>query len=133
MTTQSSNIHAVDSQMAQQFYINGGWCSPATPASSPVVNPATESVVAEVASGSAADVDRAVAAARAAFPHRSATSAETRASLLGKIYDLILERKESLRRRSLWKWVLPSAMKRLVETERSPIGRVRQVTGVICP
>lgn len=96
MTTQSSNIHAVDSQTAQQFYINGGWCSPATPASSPVVNPATESVVAEVASGSAADVDRAVAAARAAFPHWSATSAETRASLLGKIYDLILERKESL-------------------------------------
>ncbi|WP_085646600.1 MULTISPECIES: aldehyde dehydrogenase family protein [unclassified Pseudomonas] len=96
MTTQSSNIHAVDSQTAQQFYINGGWCSPATPASSPVVNPATESVVAEVASGSAADVDRAVAAARAAFPRWSATSAETRASLLGKIYDLILERKESL-------------------------------------
>lgn len=96
MTTQSSNIHAVDSQTAQQFYINGGWCSPATPASSPVVNPATESVVAEVASGSAADVDRAVAAALAAFPRWSATSAETRASLLGKIYDLILERKESL-------------------------------------
>jgi aldehyde dehydrogenase (NAD+) len=96
MTTQSSNIHAVDSQTAQQFYINGGWCSPATPASSPVVNPATESVVAEVASGSAADVDRAVAAARAAFPRWSATSAEARAVFLGKIYDLILERKESL-------------------------------------
>lgn len=96
MTTQSSNIHAVDSQTAQQFYINGGWCSPATPASSPVVNPATESVVAEVASGSAADVDRAVAAALAAFPRWSATSAETRAGFLGKIYDLILERKESL-------------------------------------
>ncbi|MDP9708998.1 UNVERIFIED_ORG: aldehyde dehydrogenase (NAD+) [Pseudomonas fluorescens] len=96
MTTQSSNIHAVDSQTAQQFYINGGWCSPATPASSLVVNPATESVVAEVASGSAADVDRAVAAARAAFPRWSATSAEARAVFLGKIYDLILERKESL-------------------------------------
>ena len=96
MTTQSSNTYTVDSQTAQQFYINGGWCSPATPASSPVVNPATESVVAEVASGSAADVDRAVAAARAAFPRWSATSAEARAVFLGKIYDLILERKESL-------------------------------------
>lgn len=96
MTTQSSDIHAVDSHTAQQFYINGGWCSPATPASSPVVNPATESVVAEVASGSAEDVDRAVAAARAAFPGWSATSAEARAVFLGKIYDLILERKESL-------------------------------------
>ncbi|MGY2276690.1 aldehyde dehydrogenase family protein [Pseudomonas monsensis] len=96
MTTQSSNIYPVDSQTSQQFYINGGWSSPATPASLPVVNPATESVVAEVASGSAEDVDRAVAAARAAFPCWSATSAEARAGFLGKIYDLILERKEPL-------------------------------------
>lgn len=96
MTTQSSNTHPVDSPTSQQFYINGGWCSPATPASLPVVSPATESVVAEVASGSAEDVDRAVAAARAAFPRWSATSAEVRADFLGKIYDLILERKESL-------------------------------------
>ncbi|WP_085603628.1 MULTISPECIES: aldehyde dehydrogenase family protein [unclassified Pseudomonas] len=96
MTTQSSNTYAVDSHTFQQFYINGGWCSPATPGSLPVVNPATESVVAEVASGSAEDVDRAVAAARAAFPRWSATSAEARAGFLGKIYDLILERKESL-------------------------------------
>lgn len=96
MTTQSSNIYPVDSQTSQQFYINGGWSSPATPAILPVVNPATESVVAEVASGSAEDVDRAVAAARAAFPCWSATSAEARAGFLGKIYDLILERKEPL-------------------------------------
>lgn len=96
MTTQSSNTYAVDSHTSRQFYINGGWCSPATPGSLPVVNPATERVVAEVASGSAEDVDRAVAAARAAFPRWSATSAEARAGFLGKIYDLILERKESL-------------------------------------
>ncbi|AZV27232.1 aldehyde dehydrogenase family protein [Pseudomonas syringae] len=96
MTTQSSNTYAVDSHTSRQFYINGGWCSPATPGNLPVVNPATESVVAEVASGSAEDVDRAVAAARAAFPRWSATAAEARAGFLGKIYDLILERKESL-------------------------------------
>ncbi|MDI2142367.1 MULTISPECIES: aldehyde dehydrogenase family protein [unclassified Pseudomonas] len=96
MTTHSSNIYPVDPQTSQRFYINGGWTSPATPASLPVVNPATESDVAEVASGSAEDVDRAVAAARAAFPGWSATSAEARAVFLGKIYDLILERKESL-------------------------------------
>jgi len=96
MTTQSSNTYAVDPHTSRQFYINGGWCSPVTPGSLPVVNPATESVVAEVASGSAEDVDRAVAAARAAFPRWSATAAEARAGFLGKIYDLILERKESL-------------------------------------
>ncbi|WP_139132505.1 aldehyde dehydrogenase family protein, partial [Pseudomonas sp. 24 R 17] len=67
MTTHSSNNDRVDLPTSQQFYINGRWTPPAVPASLPVVNPATEEVVAEVARGSAEDVDRAVAAARAAF------------------------------------------------------------------
>ncbi|MGH8386302.1 MAG: aldehyde dehydrogenase family protein [Pseudomonas sp.] len=96
MTTQSSNSYRVDPQTSHQFYINGRWSSPASPASLPVVNPASEAVVAEVARGTAEDVDRAVAAARAAFPGWAATRAESRADFLGKIYDLILERKEEL-------------------------------------
>ncbi len=96
MTTHSSNTDHIDPRTSQKFYINGGWSSPAIPCSLPVVNPATESVVAEVASGSAEDVDRAVAAARAAFPGWAAASTETRSGFLGKIYDLILERKELL-------------------------------------
>jgi len=94
MTTQSSNSYSVDPQTAQLFYINGGWCAPVSPASLPVVNPATEEVVAQVASGSAEDVDRAVAAARAAFAGWSATSTASRAQVLGKLHELILERKE---------------------------------------
>ncbi|WP_122223431.1 aldehyde dehydrogenase family protein, partial [Pseudomonas syringae group genomosp. 3] len=65
MTTQPLNSHRVDPNTAQKFYIDGQWCAPLEPASIAVVNPATEGVVAHVASGSAADVDRAVAAARA--------------------------------------------------------------------
>jgi len=96
MTTHSSNSYSVDPHTSAQFYINGAWSAPAVPASLPVVNPATEEVVAQVARGSAADVDRAVAAARAAFAGWSATPAESRAKVLGKIYELILERKEQL-------------------------------------
>ncbi|NMZ92968.1 aldehyde dehydrogenase family protein [Pseudomonas panacis] len=96
MTTQSSNSYSVDAQTAHQFYINGRWTSPAIPATLPVVNPATEAVVAEVARGSAEDVDRAVAAARGAFAGWSATPAAARAQVLGKIHALILERKEQL-------------------------------------
>ncbi|SEE77470.1 aldehyde dehydrogenase family protein [Pseudomonas kilonensis] len=81
---------------SQQFYINGDWQSPAYPATLPVVNPATEQVIAEVARGSGEDVDRAVAAARAAFPDWSATSVQARVAILGKIHGLILERKEEL-------------------------------------
>ncbi|WP_421551658.1 aldehyde dehydrogenase family protein [Pseudomonas yamanorum] len=88
-------IHA-SNQTSQQLYIDGCWVSPTIAASLPVVNPASEEVVAQVASGSAEDVDRAVAAARAAFAGWSATPAASRALMLGKIHALILERKEQL-------------------------------------
>ncbi|WP_421523438.1 aldehyde dehydrogenase family protein [Pseudomonas yamanorum] len=88
-------IH-VSNQTSQQLYIDGSWVSPTIAASLPVVNPASEEVVAQVASGSAEDVDRAVAAARAAFAGWSATPAASRALVLGKIHALILERKEQL-------------------------------------
>jgi aldehyde dehydrogenase (NAD+) len=96
MTSHSSHTHGLELHNAGQFYINGEWTSPAVSALLPVVNPATEEVVAEVARGSAEDVDRAVAAARAAFPGWSVTPVEERAAILGKIHELILERKESL-------------------------------------
>ncbi|WLH03953.1 aldehyde dehydrogenase family protein [Pseudomonas beijingensis] len=95
MTSQSSNSYCVDPQTAHLFYINGGWSAPASPASLPVVNPATEEIVAQVASGSAEDVDRAVAAARAAFADWSTTPTVARARVLDKIHALILERKEA--------------------------------------
>ncbi|WP_413791165.1 MULTISPECIES: aldehyde dehydrogenase family protein [unclassified Pseudomonas] len=95
MTTHASMSYSPDPQTAQLFYINGGWSAPANPASLPVINPATEAVVAQVASGSAEDVDRAVAAARVAFAGWAATSTAARAQVLGKLHELILERKEA--------------------------------------
>ena len=96
MTTHTSLSDSLDSPTSQQFYIDGRWVYPAIAASLPVVNPATEEVVAQVARGSAEDVDRAVAAARAALAGWSATPAAARAQVLGKIHELILERKEQL-------------------------------------
>jgi len=96
MTSHPFNTHGTELQHAGHFYINGEWASPVVPARLPVVNPATEEVVAQVAQGSAEDVDRAVAAARGAFARWSATPAVERAAILGKIHALILERKESL-------------------------------------
>jgi aldehyde dehydrogenase (NAD+) len=56
------------------------------------VNPATEEVCGRVAVGSAADVDRAVAAARAAFPGWSATSVKERLDVLQKILEVYQNR-----------------------------------------
>src|SRR6266568_9616033 len=47
-----------------QFYIDGAWVDPVVKKSTPVVNPATEEAMYEIALGSKADVDKAVAAAR---------------------------------------------------------------------
>ena len=53
------------------------------------VNPATQEVLAEVAAGGEAEVNAAVAAAKAAFPKWAATSAPARAKLIRKLGDLI--------------------------------------------
>ena len=68
-----------------QFYINGEWVDPVKPRTLDIENPATEEMFATISIGSAADVDKAVAAARAAFPAFSQTSVEYRAELLDKI------------------------------------------------
>ncbi|MCU0892090.1 MAG: aldehyde dehydrogenase family protein, partial [Sandarakinorhabdus sp.] len=57
-----------------KFYIDGQWVDPATPNPLDVINPATEEVAGRINLGSAADVDRAVAAAKKAFPAFARTS-----------------------------------------------------------
>ncbi|MEV0063371.1 aldehyde dehydrogenase [Nocardia sp. NPDC050718] len=50
-----------------KLFIGGAWVAPATDRTFEVVSPATEEVLARVADGAEADIDAAVAAARAAF------------------------------------------------------------------
>jgi aldehyde dehydrogenase (NAD+) len=68
-----------------QFYIDGQWVDPVTPKSLAVINPANEAVCGHISAGSAADVDKAVAAARKAFETFSLTSREERIELLQNI------------------------------------------------
>lgn len=65
-----------------QFYINGEWVDPVTPKLHDVINPATEEPCAHISLGSEADVDKAVAAAKAAFETYSRTSVKERIELL---------------------------------------------------
>ncbi|MCC6847500.1 MAG: aldehyde dehydrogenase family protein [Deltaproteobacteria bacterium] len=67
------------------FYIDGQWVKPAVPKTLDVVSPATEEVIGRISLGGAADVDRAVAAARKAFETFSRTSREERVALLERI------------------------------------------------
>lgn len=68
-----------------EFYINGAWVKPTEDRRAELVDPSTEEIYATVALGSAADVDLAVAAARAALPGFSATTVEDRKALFRRI------------------------------------------------
>ena len=68
-----------------KFYINGAWVDPVTPKTLAVINPATEQAAGTISMGSAADVDKAVRAARAAFATYSQTSVDERVALLERV------------------------------------------------
>jgi aldehyde dehydrogenase (NAD+) len=68
-----------------KFYIDGRWVDPIEPKTADVINPATEAVSGRISLGSAADVDKAVEAARKAFASWSQTSRKQRLELLQAI------------------------------------------------
>jgi aldehyde dehydrogenase (NAD+) len=68
-----------------KFYIDGRWVDPVTPRTAEVINPATEEVCGHISMGSAADVDKAVAAAKRAFESYSQTTIDERKALLAAI------------------------------------------------
>ncbi len=80
----------------RQFYINGEWVNPVDPRNFDVINPANEDVVAQISLGSAADVDKAVAAAKIAFERYSQTTPKERIALLEKILTIYQTRMQEM-------------------------------------
>ena len=79
-----------------QFYINGEWVDPVEPRPFNVINPATEAVCARISLGSEADVDRAVAAARAAFDSYGVSTREERLALLERCAEVYKRRYDDM-------------------------------------
>jgi aldehyde dehydrogenase (NAD+) len=76
----------------KQFYINGEWVDPVTPNDFDVINPATEEVCAQISLGGEEDVNRAVAAARAAFESYGRSSRQERIELLESCVEVYQKR-----------------------------------------
>ena len=74
------------------FYIDGKWVNPANPRDFIVLNPATEQPIATISLGSAADVEKAVAAAKRAFESYAETTVHERAALLRRIIEVYRSR-----------------------------------------
>src|SRR6516164_1423375 len=86
--------------MQERLLVDGAWEDAARGGRIPVVNPATEEMVANVAAAAHEDVDRAVTAARRAFDHGpwSKTKGLERAEFLRAIAQGIRSRREELAR-----------------------------------
>src|SRR5712691_11216443 len=79
-----------------QIFVGGAWADAASGETMEVLNPATAEVIAEVPRCNAADVDGAVAAAKAALPACLDSTPAERAELLLKLADLIDEHADEL-------------------------------------
>ena len=84
---------------ATKLLINNRWVEAASGKTFPTINPSTGEVITHVAEADAADVDKAVAAARAAFdngPWRKKMSASQRGVLINKLAELIEKHADEL-------------------------------------
>lgn len=79
-----------------QLFINNEFVDAADGATFDVFNPFDNSLLAKVAEAKAADVDRAVAAARKAFPAWAAISPSDRGVLIGRLADAIERDRDNL-------------------------------------
>ncbi|HEX8152239.1 MAG TPA: aldehyde dehydrogenase, partial [Thermoanaerobaculia bacterium] len=79
-------------------FIDGAFVAPRSGAYLDDIEPATGEVLAQIPDSDAADVDAAVAAARAAFPAWSRTPADVRSRILLKLADLLEANLEELAR-----------------------------------
>ncbi|MEU4829369.1 aldehyde dehydrogenase family protein [Streptosporangium sp. NPDC023615] len=82
----------------RHLYLNGAWQPSASSERIDVINPATEEVLDTVPAGAPADVEAAVAAARAALPSWSRTSPAERGKVLAAAAELIRERSDQIAR-----------------------------------
>ena len=84
------------SLLREQCHIGGTWCDADSGATVDVVNPATGGRLGTVPKGGRAETQRAIEAARAAWPAWRAKTAKERAALLRRWHDLILAHQDDL-------------------------------------
>jgi succinate-semialdehyde dehydrogenase / glutarate-semialdehyde dehydrogenase len=89
---------ATTSDVKTEMFIDGKWCGARNGETLPIINPADESIIAEVAYGGREDAELAIAAAARAFPAWKAASAYDRAKILKKTAELMRDRADRIGR-----------------------------------
>src|SRR3954452_20891420 len=85
-----------DLQVRDKVFIGGEWVEPAASGTLEVVNSTSEEAMGSIPACTAADADRAVAAARDAFDSWSETSREERAGYMSAISAGLAERMDEI-------------------------------------
>jgi acyl-CoA reductase-like NAD-dependent aldehyde dehydrogenase len=101
--------------MRTRMFIDGEWCDAASGATIEATSPATGESLGDVAWGDRGDAQRAIAAARAAFPAWEARTAFERAAMLHRIADACERRRDDLARINTLDQGKPLAAEAVVE------------------
>src|ERR1700752_1018508 len=101
--------------MPYRIYVDGEWVAASGGEAIPVVNPATEEVVAEVPRSGVKDVARAVEAAAAAQPAWAARPAAERAALCAGVAGALEERADELADTIVNELGMPLPLTRLIQ------------------
>lgn len=94
----------------RKFYIGGAWVDPAAPHDLEVIDPSTEEGFAVISLGGQQDTDRAVAAAKAAFPAWSATPPAERLACVERLLEVYKRRNDDVARAMTCEMGAPTSM-----------------------
>ncbi len=114
------------SERTLKNYVNGEWQNPANTGYLNVENPSTGGVIAHVPLSTPAEADRAIAAAKTAFPAWAATPVSKRVEPLFKLAALIRDNEETLAR------LIAEEMGKSLPDARAEIKRTLENTEVAC-
>ena len=113
--TQVPLTHDAAPIVRDAFYVGGEWVAPAGAGTIDVVDSTTEQVMGTVPMGTAQDVDRAVAAARAAFETWSRTPVPDRIAVCQRAGELLAARGEEIAALESREVGMPIALSRFIQ------------------
>ena len=114
----------------RQFYIDGKWVNPTRAHDFDVVNPANEEPIATISLGSAADVNKAVAAAKRAFESYSQSTVEERLAFLQRIIEVYKAKSEEMAETISQEMGCPISLSRAAQAPAG-LGHVLEIVKVL--
>jgi aldehyde dehydrogenase (NAD+) len=102
-------------EVRNKLFIDGTWAPSTGPGTIDVIEPSTEAVFGSIPDGTPEDVDRAVTAARAAFPEWAGSAPKDRASVLQAVSDSLAQRTKDIGELITHEMGMPARLSELIQ------------------